>query len=150
MSQSGPDQISQGMDRRRYLVAGQRRSLVAAGCAAVLVAAAAVAVVVSRPSYPHAWCGPLLTELHVRGESDRGYAAALASLRRRDHAPVGTLVSDLRDYALARSLVEYDTNQTPSGSNAGIVSTFAAVQGDLRALNRRCGQPPHAYQDDSF
>jgi hypothetical protein len=164
MNQSGPDEISQGMDRRRFLVAGKlvslgdgrrprsrrRLALLAAGCAAVLVVAGAVAVVVSRPSYPHAWCGPVLTELHVRGESDLGYAAALASLRRRDHARVGSLVSDLRDYALARSVVEYDTDQTPSGSLAGIVSTFTAVQGDLRVLNRRCGQPAGAYEDDSF
>jgi hypothetical protein len=165
MNQSGPDEISQGMDRRRFLVAGKlvsfgegrrprsrrRLALLAAGCAAVLVVATgAVAVVVSRPSYPHAWCGPVLTALHVRGESDLGYAAALLGLRHRDHAPVGSLVSDLRDYALARSVVEYDTDQTPSGSLAGIVSTFTAVQGDLRALNRRCGQPPRAYEDDSF
>jgi hypothetical protein len=151
MSQSGSDEISQGMDRRRFPVAGGRRGLLAAGCAAVLVVAAgAVAVVVSRPSYPHAWCGPLLTELHVRGENDLGYAAALAGLRRRDHAPVGSLLTDLRDYAVARSVVEYNTDQTPTGSAAGTVSTFAAVQGDLRALNRRCGQPPRAYQGDSF
>ncbi len=164
MNQSGPDEISQGMDRRRFLVAGKlvslgdgqrpwsrrRLALLAAGCAAVLVVAGALAVVGSRPSYPHAWCGPVLAELHMRGESDLSYAAALASLRHRDHAPVGGLVSDLRDYALARSVVEYDTDQTPSGSLAGIVSTFTAVQGDLRALNRRCGQPPRAYEDDSF
>lgn len=150
MSQSGSDEISQGMDRRRFPVAGRRRGLLAAGCAAVLVAAAAVAVVLSRPSYPHAWCGPLLTELHTRGETDLGYAAALASLRHRDHAPVGSLLSDLRDYAVAHSVVQYDTDQTPAGSAAGMLSTFAAVQGDLRALNRRCGQPPRAYEDDSF
>ena len=176
MDQSGSDEISQGMDRRRSPRADQliafgdarlpwlgrlwrrfrewprwQRGLIAAGCAAVLGSAAvAAAVVVSRPSYPHAWCGPVLTELHVRGESDLGYAAALASLRRRDHARVGSLVSDLRDYALARSVVEYDTDQTPSGSLAGIVSTFTAVQGDLRVLNRRCGQPAGAYEDDSF
>ena len=165
MVEPGRDEISQGMDHRHSavmaklisIVAAQRarlhgaRALIAAGGAAVLViGAVAIAVVVSRPSYPHAWCGPVLTELHVRGESDLGYAAALASLRRRDHARVGSLVSDLRDYALARSVVEYDTDQTPSGSLAGIVSTFTAVQGDLRVLNRRCGQPAGAYEDDSF
>ena len=56
MNQSGPDEISQGMDRRRFLVAGKlvslgdgqrprsrrRLALLAAGCAAVLVVAPAL------------------------------------------------------------------------------------------------------------
>jgi hypothetical protein len=163
MSQPGSDEISQGMNRRRYPVAdkvlgfrnGQRpsrpRLLLVAGCAAALVvAAAAITVVASRPSYPHAWCGPLLTDLHVRGESDLGYAAALARLQHRDHAPVGRLLQDLRDYAVARSVVQYPGDVMPSGSAAGTVSIFAAVKGDLRALNRQCGQPRGAYEDDSF
>lgn len=171
MNRSGSDEISQGMDRRRFAVAGKligfgdgrlpwlhrlgarlrrQRALVTAGCAAVLLAAVAAGVVVSGPSYPHAWCGPVLSELHGRGESGLGYAAALARLRRRDHAPVGRLVSDLRDYAVAGSVAQYDTDVTPSGSAAGVMSTFAAVQGDLRALSRRCGQPPGAYEGDSF
>jgi hypothetical protein len=176
MNQSGSDEISQGMDRRRSPWADKlisfgdarlpwlgrlwrrfwqwprwQRGLIAAGCAAVLGSAAvATAVVVSRPSYPHSWCGPLLTELHVRSGGDPGYAAALARLRHRDHAPVGGLLSDLHDYAVAHSVVEYHNDQTPSGSVTGMVSTFAAVQGDLRALNRKCDQPPRAYQGDSF
>ncbi len=163
MSQPGSDEISQGMSRRRFPVAeqllgfrnGQRQSrpriLLAAGCAAALaIAAVAVAIVVSRPSYPHAWCGPLLTDLHVRGESDLGYAAALARLQRRDHAPVRRLLQDLRDYAVARSVVQYPGDVMPSGSAAGTVLIFAAVKGDLRALNRRCGQPRGAYEGDSF
>jgi hypothetical protein len=157
MSEPGSDEISQGMDRRRLPVAdkvirfGRRHRLIAAGCAAVLViVAGAAAVVVNRKSYPHAWCGPLLTELHVRGESDPGYAAGLARLRLRDHAPVGGLISDLRDYAVAHSVVQYNADMTPSGDAAGMVSTFAAVQSDLRALNHRCSQPPGAYQGDSF
>jgi hypothetical protein len=173
MIQPGPDEISQGMDRRRSPAAeklisfgdarraGLRRlrpwlrgprALIAAGGAAVLViGAVATAVVVSRPSYPHAWCGPLLTQLHVRGESDLGYAAALARLRRGDHAPVGTLLSDLSDYTVARSVMQYQNNLVaPSGSVAGMASTFTAVRADLRALNRTCGQPPGAYEGDSF
>src|ERR1700679_3834723 len=119
MTQPGPDEISQGMDRRRSPITaklisfgdaqrtrlrglGPRRhgprALIAAGGAGGLgIGAAATAVVLSRPSYPHAWCGPLLTELHVQGQSDLGYAAALVRLRRRDHAPVGKLLSDLDD-----------------------------------------------------
>jgi hypothetical protein len=172
MIQPGPDEISQGADGSRSPLAeklirfgdarrarlrrlGPRlrgpRGLIAAGGAAVLVfGAVSTAVVVSRPSYPHAWCGPLLTQLHVRGESDLGYAAALVRLRRRDHAPVGRLVSDLYDYAVARSVVQYQNDVTPSGSVAGMASTFTAVQGDLRALSRKCGQPPGAYEGDSF
>jgi hypothetical protein len=172
MIQPGRDEISQGVDGRRSRVAAKLisfgdagparlrrlrrclrgpRGLVAAGGAAVLViGAVTTAVVVSRPSYPDAWCGPLLTGLHVRGESDLGYAAALVRLRRRDDAPVGRLVSDLHDYAVARSVVQYQNDVTPSGSVAGMASTFTAVQGDLRALNRKCGQPPGAYEGDSF
>jgi hypothetical protein len=163
MSQPGSDEISQGMNRRRFPMAdkilgfrnGQRpsrpRLMLVAGCAAALVVAAvAVTIVVSRPSYPHAWCEPLLADLHVRGESDLGYAAALARLRRSDHAPVGRLLQDLRDYAVARSVAQYPGNVAPSGSAAGTVLIFATVKGDLRALNRQCGQPRGAYEDDSF
>lgn len=163
MSQPGFDEISQGMNRRRFPMVdkllgfrqgqppSRPRLLLAAGCAvALVVAAIAVTVVVSRPSYPHAWCGPLLTDLHVRGDSDREYAAALARLQRRDHAPVGRLIRDLRDYAVARSVAQFPGDVMPSGSAAGTVSIFAAVKGDLRGLNRRCGQPRGAYEDDSF
>ncbi|HEY5016141.1 MAG TPA: hypothetical protein VIJ82_10065 [Streptosporangiaceae bacterium] len=172
MIQPGPDEISQGIDRRHSPVTeklisfgdaqrarlrrlGPRlrgpRALIAAGGAAVLVIAGVItAVVVSRPSYPHAWCGPLLTELHVGGDSDPGHAADLARLRRRDHAPVGKLLSDLDDYSVARSVVQNQNDRTPSGSVAGMASTFTAVKGDLRALNRKCGQPPGAYEGDSF
>jgi hypothetical protein len=152
MIQPGPDEISQGMDRRRR---GPRlrgpRALIAAGGAAVLViGAVATAVVVSRPSYPHAWCRPLLTELHVQGRSDLGYAAGLVRLRHRDHAPVGKLLSDLDDYTVASSVIQSQTDQASSGSFAGMASTFTAVKGDLRALNRECGQPRGAYEGDSF
>ena len=172
MIQPGPDEISQGMDRRpspvteklisfgdaqrtrlRRRVSRLRgpRALIATGSAAVLVIGAIItAVVVSRPSYPHAWCRSLLTELHVQGESYLGYTAALAGLQRRDHAPVGKLLSDLYDYTLANSIVQNQNDLTPSGSVAGMTSTFTAVRGDLRALNRRCGQRPRAYEGDSF
>jgi hypothetical protein len=75
---------------------------------------------------------------------------ALVRLRRRDHAPVGTLLSDLDDYTVARSVVQYRNNVTPTGSVAGMASTFTAVNGDLQALNRKCGQSPGAYEGDSF
>jgi hypothetical protein len=165
MIQPGPDEISQGMDRRRSPVTakligwlrhlGPRlrgpRALIAAGGAAVLVIAVVTTVVmVSRPSYPHAWCRPLLTELHVRGESDLRYAAAVARLRHSDHAPVGKLLSDLYDYSEARSVVQNQSDLTPSGSVAGMTTTFTAVKVDLRALNGKCGQPPGAYEGDSF
>jgi len=172
MIQPGPDEISQGMDRRRSPVTeklisfgdaqrarlrglgprlrGPRAVITAGGAAVLVIGAVTTAVVVSRPSYPHAWCGPLLTQLHVRGKSDLGYEAALVRLRRRDHAPVGTLLSDLYDYTVARSVVQYQNDVTPSGSVAGMTSTFTAVNGDLRALNRKCGQPPGAYEGDSF
>ena len=165
MVEPGRDEISQGMDHRHSavmaklisIVAAQRarlhgaRALIAAGGAAVLViGAVAIAAVVSRPSYPHAWCGPLLSELHVHGESDLGYAAGLARLSRSDHAPVGRLVSDLDDYSVARSVVTDQTDQAPSGSVTGMASTFTAVKADLQALNRKCSQPPGAYEGDSF
>jgi len=153
MDHPGPDEISQGMDRRGFRVPGRRqRGLIAAGCvAALVIAAVATAVVVSRPPYPHAWCGPLLTDLHVRGESDLGYAAAVARLGRRDHAPVGRLVSDLRGLAVARSGVQSpDNGGSPSGSIVGMESIFTALRGELKVLNRSCGQPARAYESDSF
>ena len=41
-------------------------------------------------------------------------AAALVRLRRRDHAHVGRLLSDLYDYAVASSVVQYQNDVTPS------------------------------------
>jgi hypothetical protein len=159
MDQPGPDQISQGMDRQRSQLADRlirfgivrRRGLIVAGCAlALVIVAVTTAAVVRRPSYPHAWCGPLLAALHVRGESDLDYAAAVASLGHRDHAPVGRLVSDLRNYSVARSVLQYPNNHMPSGSAAGMTSIFAVVESDLRVLNRSCAQSAGAYKDDSF
>ena len=148
MVEPGRDEISQGMERTWLR---RPRALIAAGGATVLViGAVATAVVVSRPSYPRAWCAPLLTELHVQGDSDLRYAAGLTRLRHRDHAPVGRLLSDLDDYAVARSVVTDQTDQAPSGSVTGMASTFTAVKVDLQALNRECGQPPGAYEGDSF
>jgi hypothetical protein len=160
LDQPGPDEISQGMDGRRSRLAdtlitfaiARRRSLIAVGCAVALVIVGLTAAAVVRGrSYPHAWCGQLLTALHVRGQSDLQYAAALAGLGRRDHAPVGRLVADLRDYYVASSgMLRYPDNRMPSGSAAGMMAIFAAVKGDLQALNRSCGQPARSYQSDSF
>lgn len=154
MIQPGRDEISQGMEHRHlapYLRG--RRALIAAGSAAALLIGAisiTTAVVVSGPSYPYAWCRPLLTAVHVRGKSDLGYAAVLVRLRSRDHAPVTRLLSDLDDYSVASSVGLDQNNVTPTGSAAGMTSTFTAVKSDLQALNRDCGQPPDAYQSDSF
>jgi hypothetical protein len=160
MDKPGPDEISQGMDRHRSELAARlisfwnarKRALIVAGCAlALVIAGITTAVVVSRQPYPHAWCGPVLSDLHVRGDSDLGYAAALARLARRDHAPVSRLVSDLRDYYVASSgLRQYPNSRVQSGNPSGMISTFAAVRADLQALNRSCGQPTGAYQTDSF
>ena len=164
MIQPGPDEISQGMDRRSPVTAklirladahrawlrGPRALIAAGGGAVLVIGAVPTVVVVSRPSYPHAWCRPLLTELHVRGRSDLGYAAALGRLQKRDHAPFGKLLFDLYDYNEARSVVQNQSHITPTGSIAGVAVTFTAVQGDLRALNRQCGQRPAAYLGDSF
>jgi hypothetical protein len=153
MIQPGRDEISQGMERRRLApyLRGPRALITVGSAAALLIGAIiATAVVVSRPSYPHAWCRPLLTAVHVRGESDLGYAAVLVRLRSRDHAPVTRLLSDLDDYTVASSVGLDQNNVTPTGSAAGMTSTFTAVKSDLQALNRECGQPPDAYQSDSF
>jgi hypothetical protein len=163
VTQPGPDQIShgdeisQGMDQRslwprswpRPHRPARPRRWIAAGSALVLAAAAAIGVVLTRPPYPHSWCGPVLAELHVPDQSDLAYAQVLARLRRRDHAPVRTLVADLRDYAIARSVLQYSDGLS-SGSMAGMNSIFTAVKGDLRVLNRRCGQGKGAYEKDSF
>jgi hypothetical protein len=148
VNQPDSDEISQGMDRRAFQMP---RRLIAVGTGIALIAAVITTIIVTRPSYPHAWCAPVLTQLHIRGKSDQDYAAAMTRLARRDHAPVGKLVDDLRDYAVASSgLLQFPNDREPSGSVAGVVSIFAAVKGDLRVLNRTCGQPAAAYQSDSF
>jgi hypothetical protein len=151
VSQSGPDEISQGLDRPpfrppRWL---RSRATIAAASAFILAAAITAAVVLSRPPYPHAWCGPVLARLHIPGQSDLAYAQALARLHHRDHAPVGGLVAELRDYAIARSGLAYSDGLS-SGSETGMVSIFGTVKRELRTLNRQCGQPPGAFEKDSF
>jgi len=127
------------------------RALIAAAGAAVLVTGAVTtAVVVSSPSYPHAWCGPMLAQLHVRGRATRAMRlpwSACGAVTTRQWAPC------CRTWATTPWHARWCSTGTMSrrpGSVAGMASTFTAVNGDLRALNRKCGHPPGAYAGDSF
>jgi hypothetical protein len=83
----------------------------AAGLAAVAVILGALfaAGVIGGPSYPHAWCGPLLGDLHANG-TEQSFEATLNQIQNQDHAPVGQLLSDLYKYEQTQVGVESGTN----------------------------------------
>jgi hypothetical protein len=70
------------------------RILAATGAAAVLTAGGVIlGVTQGGPSYPHSWCGPVISALHFRGRSQNQLLAALSRIQHQDHAPIGALVA---------------------------------------------------------
>jgi hypothetical protein len=127
------------------------RILAAAAPAAVLAAAGvSAAFLLTNPSYPHAWCGPVLAELHAKGGSEQGYETTMAQIEQRDHAPVGQLLSDLYAYGAAYSGEQAADNVQVLGAIGNTMGTLNAVGNDLKAINAQCGQPPGAYKTDAL
>jgi hypothetical protein len=80
-----------GTPRRPWIA--QHKALTTAGCAVMVAAAAtSLAVVLSGPSYPHSWCGPVLTQLHAH-ETQSASDANMSALESQG-APAGKLISD--------------------------------------------------------
>jgi antirestriction protein ArdC len=121
---------------------------------AALIAGIGITVVqVSRPtspSYPHAWCAPLLAELYTRPGGQLSFQADLARLERRDHAPVGKLIADLRAYSLAHALEAEGDDLNPFANISATTAALRVVRRDLRALNTACGQPAQEARNDKI
>jgi hypothetical protein len=168
MTQSGPDEISQGTDAEppsavqalaRFWAAERSRLrprrprprtvIAAAAATALAIGGVTAGLLLSRPSYPHPWCAPVVAELNNH-DTELGLEATLARLQQRDRAPVGRLVADLYDYTEAHNIEHDGDDLAPFADIAATKATAAAVRADLRAIDRKCAQPPGAYRSQPF
>ena len=106
--------------------------------------------VIGGPSYPHSWCGPVMAQLTGSGGTQQALVSGLEHAQRQDHAPVGSLLSDLFAYEAARVAVEDGSNLDALSNLANERAALNVVAFDLRAVNRECGQPPNAYKHDNI
>jgi hypothetical protein len=134
--------------RRRGLGLG------AAGLAAVAVILGALfaAGVIGGPSYPHAWCGPLLGELHANSGTEQSFEAALNQIKNQDHAPVGQLLSDLYTYEQADVGVESGTQPGQGGDQPRqpVCGMRDGERGDLLTERDRAPTPYGSRQPQSI
>ena len=134
---------------------GSRRGLIilaGAGVVAVAVVIAALftAGVIGGPSYPHPWCKPLLAQLHATGETEQEFEAAVSQIQQQDHAPVGTMLSDVNSYEIDKQTVQNGSDLSLMGNLASEGVALQSVAADLKVLNRDCAQPTNAYEHDAF
>lgn len=112
----------------------------------VLAAATLAACGSSAPSYPHAWCGPLITAFHAK-ETRQAYLNGLAATQKQG-APVAQLIADETAYTQNQATA----NSTGTGGFAAVAAApavLAKVIADLRQLNSECGQAASAYKADN-
>lgn len=126
-----------------------RHSVVKLLPAALAVAAATVALAAcgsSAPSYPHAWCGPLIVQFHAK-ETRQAYLDGLVAVGKQG-APTGQLIEDETAYTQD----EADAAGTGTDSFAALADApkvLAKVSADLQQLNAACGQAGGAYKSDN-
>jgi hypothetical protein len=115
--------------------------------ALVLLAAAPLAAgCSSAPSYPHAYCGPLITQFHAK-ESRQAYLAGLAAVQKQG-APVAALIKDESAYARDEATASVP-GTAGFGALAGAPAALGRVGADLQKLNAACGQPADAWKADN-
>jgi hypothetical protein len=113
-----------------------------------VLAAVTLAACGSSPSYPHAWCAPLITQFHAH-ETRAAYVAALLALD-VPGVPLGSLVKDETVYAADEQAASDPASGTAGfGALASAPADLAKVSGDLKELNSDCGQPASAYKGDN-
>lgn len=135
---SRPPGVQWGMTYRAVPLAVVVASLAAAGLAGCSSS--------SSPSFPHAWCGPLITQFHAK-ETRGAYLHGLAAAEKKG-APVAGLIAD--ESAFAQD--EATANTATTGSFAALAAAPAAIAkviADLKQLNAECGQPAGAYKGDN-
>lgn len=124
----------------------RKRLLAVTGAAALAVAC--LAACSSAPSYPHAWCSPLVTAFHAH-VTRAAYVAALLDLE-NSGAPVGSLVKDETAYAADEQSANDPASGTAGFSALGAApADLAKVSADLQQLNAECGQAASAYKSDN-
>ncbi len=126
----------------------RHKMLTAAATVVVIAAAASAAVLLSGPSYPHAWCGPVLAQLHAH-ETQGTFDANMSALENRG-APVGKLISDGDSASQDEAAAD---NSDPSSGFSDLTAGTVELQQvgtDLQQLNRDCRQPANAYKSDNF
>jgi hypothetical protein len=120
--------------------------LIPRALAAAVATAASLAACSSGPSYPHAWCAPLITQFHAH-ESRQAYLNGLAAVEEQG-APVRNLITDETAYSGNQAAAS-----VPGTAGFGAVASAPAVLGkvsaDLKQLNSECGQPTDAYKSDN-
>jgi len=128
-----------------------RVQIILAACGALVIAAGAVTAIVvitASPSYPHAWCGPVLAQLHDH-ESQDAFDSSLTALEAQG-APVASLIND-GDMANAyEAAAQSSSIEDVSGYLADAKKSLLKAGDDLKVLNRECGQPANAYKDDNY
>jgi hypothetical protein len=118
--------------------------------AAVLAVAAAagLAACSSSPSYPYAWCAPLITQFHAK-ETQAAYLAAILALD-VPGVPLGNLVKDETAYAADKQAASDPASGTDGFSAVERApGDLAKVSADLKQLNADCGQPADSYKSDN-
>ena len=117
---------------------------------AVVIAALFTAGVIGGPSYPHPWCKPLLAQLHAKGGTEQEFESALSQIQQQDHAPVGTMLSDVNSYEIDKQAVQNGSDLSLVGNLTSEGAALQSVATDLKVLNRDCAQPADAYKHDAF
>lgn len=118
---------------------------------AVLLAAPVMAAALTAcggQSYPHAWCGPVISTLTASHGTETSLETSLGTSQSRDRAPVGKLLNDLFALGAARSAVTTGSIADAPQNLAAEKTALAAVASDLKTVNSQCGQPPGAYRHD--
>ena len=124
------------------------RSRLPAAAVAALAAASLAAGCSSGPSYPHAWCQPLIADWHAH-ETRTAYVAQLLALD-TPGVPLGNLVRDETAYAADEQAASDPASGTAGfGALGAAPGDLAKVSADLKALNADCGQPADAYKSDN-
>ena len=110
---------------------------------AVLVVAAGGTVLglwLTGPSWPHPWCGQVMSTLYSNGQTYGQFTNAL-QFEENDGAPTGNLISD--ETSLAQDEQAESTDNVTQGFQdlAAAQTDMSAVSSDARAINTACGKP---------
>lgn len=122
-----------------------RLSPASAASAVVLAAAASLTLPACSGHSSPAWCGPFLTQVHVKSGTDLDYMHGLKALEAKG-APVAQLVKDQQARFANQAFIA--ANPTSVGAANAAVGYLNAVGADLKKLNSECGQPADAYKGD--
>jgi hypothetical protein len=117
-----------------------------AAAALAVSAVTALAGCSSGPTYPHAWCGPLVAEFHAKDTWPARQAAYQSA--GNAGAPVASLIAD-ESRLYADKAAENEPGTAGYAAVPDAVTAVKKIGADLKALNADCGQPAGAYESDN-